>query len=249
MSSASPAPPAALPIRVSCRWRASGGRRAAAPRRPRSGRLPGRDARPSRTRQEDNLHSVGEPVTQFHLDRRDSVALVTMDDGTRAGRPNILGRGALESLARLLPELEESRLHGPRHHRQAGELLRRRRPRRVPAHRDPRARDRGQPRGTRPLHTHPQASVPDGGRDQRRRPRRGRRARAALRLPRDRRRGPARRVARMPARHRPGLGRDAARTAADRPRGGREADGHATRCARTRCWTRSRRTSSASSIA
>ena len=52
---------------------------------------------------------MGEPVTQFHLDRRDSVALVTMDDGTRAGRPNILGRGALESLARLLPELEESR--------------------------------------------------------------------------------------------------------------------------------------------
>ena len=51
---------------------------------------------------------MGEPVTQFHLDRRDSVALVTMDDGTRAGRPNILGRGALESLARLLPELEES---------------------------------------------------------------------------------------------------------------------------------------------
>ena len=45
-------------------------------------------------------------MTQFHLDRRDSVALVTMDDGTRAGRPNILGRGALESLARLLPELE-----------------------------------------------------------------------------------------------------------------------------------------------
>ena len=51
---------------------------------------------------------MGEPVTRFHLDRRDSVALVTMDDGTRAGRPNILGRGALESLARLLPELEES---------------------------------------------------------------------------------------------------------------------------------------------
>ena len=49
---------------------------------------------------------MGEPVTQFHLDRRDSVALVTMDDATRAGRPNILGRGALESLAQLLPELE-----------------------------------------------------------------------------------------------------------------------------------------------
>ena len=31
-----------------------------------------------------------------------------MDDGTREGRPNILGRGALESLARLLSELEES---------------------------------------------------------------------------------------------------------------------------------------------
>jgi len=50
---------------------------------------------------------VADPVTQFHLERRDSLALVTMDDGTREGRPNILGRGALESLARLLPELEE----------------------------------------------------------------------------------------------------------------------------------------------
>ena len=50
---------------------------------------------------------MADPVTQFHLERRDSLALVTMDDGTREGRPNILGRGALESLARLLPELEE----------------------------------------------------------------------------------------------------------------------------------------------
>jgi 3-hydroxyacyl-CoA dehydrogenase/enoyl-CoA hydratase/carnithine racemase len=50
---------------------------------------------------------VAEPVTQFRLERRDSLALVTMDDGTREGRPNILGRGALESLAGLLPELEE----------------------------------------------------------------------------------------------------------------------------------------------
>ena len=47
-----------------------------------------------------------DPVTQFHLERRDSVALVTMDDGSREGRPNILGRGALQSLAELLPELE-----------------------------------------------------------------------------------------------------------------------------------------------
>ena len=50
---------------------------------------------------------MADPVTQFHLERRVSLALVTMDDGTREGRPNILGRGALESLARLLPELEE----------------------------------------------------------------------------------------------------------------------------------------------
>jgi len=50
---------------------------------------------------------VADPVTQFRLERRDSVALVTMDDATREGRPNILGRGALESLAELLPELEQ----------------------------------------------------------------------------------------------------------------------------------------------
>jgi 3-hydroxyacyl-CoA dehydrogenase/enoyl-CoA hydratase/carnithine racemase len=50
---------------------------------------------------------VADPVTQFRLERRDSVALVTMDDATREGRPNILGRGALESLAQLLPELEQ----------------------------------------------------------------------------------------------------------------------------------------------
>ena len=48
-----------------------------------------------------------DPVTQFHLERRDSLALVTMDDGTREGRPNILGRSALESLAELLAELEQ----------------------------------------------------------------------------------------------------------------------------------------------
>jgi 3-hydroxyacyl-CoA dehydrogenase/enoyl-CoA hydratase/carnithine racemase len=49
---------------------------------------------------------MAEPVTRFTLKRLDLVALVTMDDGTREGRPNILGRGALESLAALLPELE-----------------------------------------------------------------------------------------------------------------------------------------------
>ena len=50
---------------------------------------------------------MADPVTQFHLERRDSLALVTMDDGTREGRPNVLGRSALESLAELLPELEQ----------------------------------------------------------------------------------------------------------------------------------------------
>jgi 3-hydroxyacyl-CoA dehydrogenase/enoyl-CoA hydratase/carnithine racemase len=50
---------------------------------------------------------VAEPVTQFALDRVDTVALVTMDDGSGPGRPNVFGRAALESLARLLPELEE----------------------------------------------------------------------------------------------------------------------------------------------
>src|SRR6186997_598548 len=53
------------------------------------------------------LQTVGEPVTQFNLERVDTVALVTMDDGTGKGRPNLLGRTALESLAKLMPELEE----------------------------------------------------------------------------------------------------------------------------------------------
>ena len=50
ISSASPAPPAAFPIRVSCRWRASGIVRAGAPRRPRSEPPRARRARPSRSR-------------------------------------------------------------------------------------------------------------------------------------------------------------------------------------------------------
>ena len=50
---------------------------------------------------------MAEPVTQFALDRVDTVALVTMDDGSGPGRPNVFGRAALESLARLLPELEQ----------------------------------------------------------------------------------------------------------------------------------------------
>ena len=50
---------------------------------------------------------MAEPVTRFTLERLDSVALVTMDDGSGPGRPNVFGREALESLARLLPELEQ----------------------------------------------------------------------------------------------------------------------------------------------
>jgi 3-hydroxyacyl-CoA dehydrogenase/enoyl-CoA hydratase/carnithine racemase len=46
-------------------------------------------------------------VTHFRLERLDSVALVTMDDGSGQGRPNVLGRAALESLAALLPDLED----------------------------------------------------------------------------------------------------------------------------------------------
>ena len=48
-----------------------------------------------------------EPVTQFTLERLDSIALVTMDDGAGEKRPNVFGRAALETLAQLLPELEE----------------------------------------------------------------------------------------------------------------------------------------------
>ena len=47
------------------------------------------------------------PSTEFRLERLDSVALVTMDDGSGESRPNVLGRAALESLADLLPELEQ----------------------------------------------------------------------------------------------------------------------------------------------
>ena len=50
---------------------------------------------------------MSDPVTQFSLERVDSVALVTMDDGAGKGRPNVFSRAALESLAELLPELEE----------------------------------------------------------------------------------------------------------------------------------------------
>jgi 3-hydroxyacyl-CoA dehydrogenase/enoyl-CoA hydratase/carnithine racemase len=50
---------------------------------------------------------VAEPVTQFAMDRVDTVAVVTMDDGSGPGRPNVFGRAALESLARLMPELEQ----------------------------------------------------------------------------------------------------------------------------------------------
>jgi 3-hydroxyacyl-CoA dehydrogenase/enoyl-CoA hydratase/carnithine racemase len=50
------------------------------------------------------------PVTRFHLrplaTRVGPVALVTMDNGADHTKPNTFGRGALESLQALLPELE-----------------------------------------------------------------------------------------------------------------------------------------------
>ncbi len=49
---------------------------------------------------------MAEPVTQFSLERVDSLALVTMDDGAGRARPNVFSRAALESLTKLLPELE-----------------------------------------------------------------------------------------------------------------------------------------------
>ena len=55
---------------------------------------------------------MSDPVTQFSLERVDSVALVTMDDGTGKGRPNVFGQAALASLAELLPELEEGEFSG-----------------------------------------------------------------------------------------------------------------------------------------
>ncbi|MEP6909671.1 MAG: 3-hydroxyacyl-CoA dehydrogenase NAD-binding domain-containing protein [Actinomycetota bacterium] len=51
---------------------------------------------------------MSDPVTRFSLERVDSVGLITMDDGAGKSRPNVFGRAALESLAELLPELEES---------------------------------------------------------------------------------------------------------------------------------------------
>jgi 3-hydroxyacyl-CoA dehydrogenase/enoyl-CoA hydratase/carnithine racemase len=54
-----------------------------------------------------NSRTVAEAVTKFSLERVDSVALVTMDDGAGKSRPNVFSRAALGSLAELLPELEE----------------------------------------------------------------------------------------------------------------------------------------------
>ena len=47
-----------------------------------------------------------EPVTEFRLERQGGAAIVRMDNGD-ADRPNVFGRAALESLATVLPELED----------------------------------------------------------------------------------------------------------------------------------------------
>jgi enoyl-CoA hydratase/carnithine racemase len=46
------------------------------------------------------------PVTEFKLTRADDVALVTIDNGEDWTKPTFFGRRALESLERLLVELE-----------------------------------------------------------------------------------------------------------------------------------------------
>ncbi|MGE5690719.1 MAG: 3-hydroxyacyl-CoA dehydrogenase NAD-binding domain-containing protein [Pseudomonadota bacterium] len=54
---------------------------------------------------------MAEPVTQFKLARVEThagpVALVTMDNGEDYRKPNVFGRGAMESLLALLPQLED----------------------------------------------------------------------------------------------------------------------------------------------
>ena len=45
--------------------------------------------------------------TRFELRRAGRIALVTIDDGEDHTRPTVLGRAAFESLAALLPELEQ----------------------------------------------------------------------------------------------------------------------------------------------
>ena len=54
---------------------------------------------------------MAEPTTEFRLVRADTrvgpVALVTMDNGEDYRKPNVFGRGAMESLQALLPQLEE----------------------------------------------------------------------------------------------------------------------------------------------
>jgi 3-hydroxyacyl-CoA dehydrogenase/enoyl-CoA hydratase/carnithine racemase len=54
---------------------------------------------------------MAEPTTAFKLARVDTrvgpVALVTMDNGHDYRKPNVFGRGAMESLHALLPELED----------------------------------------------------------------------------------------------------------------------------------------------
>ena len=47
------------------------------------------------------------PVTEFKLTRAGNIALVTIDNGEDYTKPTFFGRAALESLDRLLPQLEE----------------------------------------------------------------------------------------------------------------------------------------------
>ena len=163
-------------------------------------------------------------MTQFNLERVDTVALVTMDDGTGKARPNVLARAALESLARLMPELEEGDFSAlvitgkPGSFSAGADLnefpLIERREQAIEGSRtghDLFGRIRALP-------------VPDRGSPQWGHPRRWSRVGAALRLPRDRRRRAPLRVAGMPAGIRPCLGSDPARAAARGAGSRRQAD-------------------------
>ena len=145
----------------------------------------------------------------------------------------------------MLDELESQRLGRPGAHRQAVRLRRRRRHRPVPG-RDARARARGRARRARALRPHPRAAVPDASPRSTAPPRRRRRDRAALRRADDLALGPSLRHARGLPRALPRLGRHAAAAAARRRSETRSRSSSRTRCARTGCSTRRRRSSSGS---
>jgi len=119
------------------------------------------------------------PVTEFKLTRAGDVALVTIDNGEDWTKPTFFGQQALESLERLLDELENGRLSGGGRHGQAVRLCCRRRHHRVPGDHAG-TRPRRLAGRTRALRQASCAPISDGRCDQRRLPRRWCRAGTAL---------------------------------------------------------------------